>query len=76
MNHTEQFQGTRDRAQVLGPVIRDYRIIGSCSLSMFIIDEPTMRTLQQSDPSDSLSMSPNNRLAPLLFTKKPKTAFE
>ena len=59
MSYTEQFQGTRGGAQVRGPVTHHYRNIGSlCSLSILIIDEPTMRTLQQSDPLDSLSTSP------------------
>ena len=59
MSHTEQFQGTKDGALVRGPVTHHYRNIGLLSsLSIFVLDEPRMRTLQQSDPSDSLSTSP------------------
>ena len=59
MSHTEQFQGTRDGAQVRRPVTHHYRNIGSLrSLFILIIDEPTMRTLQQSDPLNSLNTSP------------------
>ena len=77
MSHTEQFQGRRDGAEVQRSVTHHYRNIGSlCSLSIFTIDEPTMRTLQQSDPSDSLSTSPNNQFAPSSLAKKPYTAFE
>ena len=52
-----------------------YRNIGSLrSFSILIIDEPTIRTLQQT--LGFIEHVPNCRPAPSSFVKKPRTAFE
>ena len=73
MSRTEQFQGTRDGAQVRGPVTHRYRNISFCTPSPY--SSLTSRQWERShkpDHSNSLSTSPNNQPAPASFAKNPK----
>ena len=45
-------------------------------LSMFVIDEPTKKTIPLTRPLEQVEHACNHRSAPLSFAKKPKTAFE
>ena len=66
MSHTERFQGTKDGAQVRGPVTHHYRNMESLrSLNIISENAQTNRTL------GFIEHVPNSRLAPLSFAKKP-----
>ena len=67
MSHAEQFQGTRNGAQVRGPVTHHHRNIGSLhNLSIFVIDEPTMKTLQQTQPLGFIEHVPKQSARPVV----------